>query len=79
MATTNISLVIWTIRSQLENGYTVSQWCQRCQERPAVVDLQSLTNAGHGEKNIRRLRLRCACHSLLEFIVQPPSRHSSRG
>lgn len=70
-------LTIWTIRSQVENGYTVFQHCHRCQKNLGEVDLQELMRRGLGERSVRSAGLRCQkCRAPLGFTVDPPSRHS---
>lgn len=71
-------LTIWTIRSQLENGYTIAQWCTQCRGWKDDVDLAGLVARGFGEKPARDLGLRCpACRTRVHLTVQTPSRHAS--
>ena len=70
---------IWTIRSQLESGHQLETCCPKCYRYLPPVDLQKLVDRGHGEQRIDELGLRHrACGTLLEFILRPPSRHTTR-
>jgi phage FluMu protein Com len=64
---------VWTVREQLEHGYTVRKYCPRCQVGLGELDLAGVVEAGYGDRSPRDLRLKCPkCKTPVLITIHPP-------
>lgn len=68
-------IVIETIRQTLDEGYTLSVSCPKCQIPGPVLNLRRLIAQGHGDRRAIDLGLRHdACGEVLQLTLHPPAR-----
>jgi hypothetical protein len=64
-------IVIHTVQQHIDNGYTVSAYCRKCQKN-AEVDLHRLVAKGFADRPLPLLKLGCrTCRTRAQLTVRP--------